>query len=395
MTRLLLAPTRLGRLGLPNRLVRAATSETMADAEGFVTPAIEGLYGDLARGGAGLIITGHIYVERRGQYAPNQTGLDEDAKIAGWRRLVDLVHREGGRILAELSHAGSQSVVAGNVAVAPSPVPNAIFGNRPDELTSDGIAAVAGRFGQAAGRAMEAGFDGIHIHGGNGYLVAQFASPLTNRRTDPWGGDAESRGRFLREVYAAVRAAVGPGVPVTARVGMADAEPGGLALDEAVPRVLALERAGLDGVEPTYAIMNSYLDNIRPYVGVSPAHALRDWALGRFAHRPAPEAYYRPFARALKEAGLRIPVILVGGLRSTAVMEEVLASGDADLLALARPFVREPDLPRRIAAGRTGAVDCVSCNLCLLHEGRHGLRCWRKTTPRLLRHVWLRYLRGS
>jgi 2,4-dienoyl-CoA reductase-like NADH-dependent reductase (Old Yellow Enzyme family) len=104
------------------------------------------------------------------------------------------------------------------------------------------------------------------------------------------------------------------------------------------------------------------------------------------------EAYYRPFARALKAAAPGLPVILVGGLRSTAVMEEVLASGDADFLAMARPMVREPDLPRQIAAGRRGTVDCVSCNMCLMHEGKRALQCWRKTPSRMLRHAWLHYV---
>jgi 2,4-dienoyl-CoA reductase-like NADH-dependent reductase (Old Yellow Enzyme family) len=235
---------------------------------------------------------------------------------------------------------------------------------------------------------MAAGFDGIHIHGGNGYLISQFASPLTNRRADDW---AEG-GRFLAAVYDAVRAEVGAAVPVTARIGMADVPAGGLDLAASVARVQALQARGLDGVEPVYNIMQSYADNIRPYAGVRLGHALSQAALGAVGRPYVAEAYYRPFARALKAAAPGLPVILVGGLRSTAVMEEVLASGDADFLAMARPMVREPDLPRQIAAGRRGTVDCVSCNMCLMHEGKRALQCWRKTPSRMLRHAWLHYV---
>jgi 2,4-dienoyl-CoA reductase-like NADH-dependent reductase (Old Yellow Enzyme family) len=366
----------------------------MATEDGRVTPDLVAFYSRLARGGAGLIVTGHVYVDRRGQYAPFQTGIDSDDRIAGWQELVAEVHRHGGRIFAELAHAGSQSVVPGNLPVAPSVVPNAIYDTEPEELSAEAIETLVAAFGAAAGRAMQAGFDGIHIHGGNGYLISQFLSPLANRRTDRWGGDAEGRWRFLAEILRAVRAATGPDVPVTARIGVADSAPGGLTLEESVARVAALRAEGLDAVEPVYAVMRSYEDNVRPYVGVGAGRALADWAVERLWRPAAPEAYYRDFARALKAALPEMPVILIGGLRSTGVMEEVLTSGEADFLAMARPFVREPDLPAQIAAGRRGRLDCVSCNLCLMHEGRHGLRCWRRTTRDLVAHVRTDYLGG-
>ena len=389
---IILTPGRLGLLEVPNRIFRAPTSETMATANGRVTPELVAFYERLARGGAGLITTGHIYVEPRGQYAPFQTGLDSDDKVEGWAGLVAGVHREGGRIFAELGHAGSQSVVPGNTPVAPSIVPNAIFSTRPQELDDAGVEEIVAAFGQAAGRAVAAGFDGIHIHGGNGYLISQFLSPLTNRREDAWGGSAEARQRFMQRIYAAVRAAVGPDRPVTARIGMADASSGGLTVAESLTLVSALHEVGLDGVEPTYAVMNSYLDNIRPYVGVAAVRAVQDWAVERIWQPSSKEAYYREFAHAIKQACPTLPVILVGGVRSTQVMEDVIGSADADFVALARPFVREPDLPRQIMAGRRGAVDCVSCNMCLMHEGKDDLRCWRLSTGDLVRHMWRHYV---
>lgn len=386
-----LEPGRIGSLTLRNRLVRAATGETMASASGEVTDAHIRLYGDLARGGAGLIITGHLFVERRGQYAPFQLGLHEDRLVAGYRRLTDAVHEAGGVIFAELAHAGSQTVMPDIEPIAPSVVPNAIYARRPREMTQADISAVVAAFGAAAGRAMAAGFDGIHLHSGNGYLLSQFNSPLSNRRSDDWGGDAERRGRFIRAVCRAVRGTVGSTIPVTARVGVTDAIAGGLAADESLDRIDTLRKDGLDAVELTYGLMNSYKENIRPYVGVTRRRALADGVFHRLFASPVPEAYYRPFARAVKQR-IDIPVILVGGLRTTDTMADVIRSGDADFIAMARPLVREPDLPRQLAAGRLGSVECVSCNICLAHEGSHALKCWRKSWGDLARHAYWRFM---
>ena len=381
-----LEPGRIGPLTLRNRLVRAATGETMATARGDVTDAHVRLYGDLARGGAGLIITGHLFVEQRGQYAPFQLGIHDDQCVAGLRRITEAVHAAEGVIFAELAHAGSQTVMTDIEPIAPSVVPNAIYARQPREMTSTDIAAVIAAFGAAAHRAIDAGFDGIHLHSGNGYLLSQFNSPFANRRDDEWGGDGERRGRFLHEVYGAVRRIVGSSVPVTARIGVTDAVAGGLSMEEGLARIKSLRAEGLDAVECTYGLMNSYTENIRPYTGITRARALADGVLHRIFSSPVPEAYYRPFAQAVKRE-IDIPVILVGGMRTTDTMADVIRSGDADFIAMARPFVREPDLPKQITAGRRGLVDCVSCNICLVHEGSDALKCWRTRWSDLAQHA--------
>lgn len=386
MTPPYLAPGRLGRLTLRNRLVRAPTSETMATEDGAVTPDLVRLYGDLARGGAGLLLTGHIYVRPDGQCSPRQMALHDDRFVDGLSRLTKEVHGEGGLIFAELSHAGSQTMMKGFAPLAPSAVSSAIYAGAPREMTDTDVQVVIAAFGAAARRARQAGFDGIHIHGGNGYLLAQFASPASNRRGDGWGGDAERRGRFLLAVYDTVRAAVGPDMAVTARYGVMDSGAGGLDQEEGLARLAALAARGLDGVEPTFNLMSSYRENIRPYVGVGPAQALRDLVLPRLWRKAENETYYLPLARAIK-ARMDLPVILVGGVRSTAGMEAAIASGAADFLSLARPLVREPDLPRQLAAGRRGMVACVSCNICLAHDGYDALHCWRRNRLDLLRHA--------
>lgn len=390
----LFQPGRIGPLDLPNRLVRAGTSECMAPPSGEITDAHVALYETLARHGVPLIFTGHMFCERRGQYERGQTAIDSDERIPGLRRLASAVHRHGGKIFAQIAHAGSQSLMPGNQPLAPSPVANAMTGRDVAEAPSVEIAATVEAFGQAARRAVEAGFDGVHVHGANGYLVSEFSSPATNRRTDAWGGTREGRDRLALEIVRRVRAAVPRTHALTMKLGLVDAVADGLGLDESVPRAARLVAAGLDAIEVSSNVMLGYADSAMPYVAVDRSRALADLLLHRvLGGTPAPEAYFRPWARALR-ARVDTTIVLVGGLRRTETMEEILRAGDADFLALARPFVREPDLVRQLLNGRRGRVDCTSCNLCLMHDGYHSLRCWRTPRHRLLSHALFRLFGG-
>jgi 2,4-dienoyl-CoA reductase-like NADH-dependent reductase (Old Yellow Enzyme family) len=383
-----LAPGYIGKVALRNRLIRAATSETMCTTDGEVTDELIALYSNLAKGGAGLLITGHIYIEPRGQCSDRQIGIYSDRLIPGLRRLTDAVHKFGGKIFAELSHAGSQSGMPGIEPVAPSETRNDIFGTRARELTTNEIDGIIWAFDAAAHRAVAAGFDGIHIHAGNGYLIAQFSSPYTNRRIDKWGIGPQGRDRFFVAVYSAIRDAVGNDFPISARFGVADSIAGGLDEQEGIARAVLLRKLGIDAIEVSYGVMETYLSNIRPYVALSFRHAVSDWVLPWLWRKPAPEAYYRAFAVAIKKVS-DVPIILVGGIRSTKTMADVLASGHADFLSLARPFVREPNLPLKLMAGHEGVVDCVSCNICLEHDGYDALKCWRKDARDLFHHaIW-------
>ena len=298
--------------------------------------------------------------------------------VPGLTELVNVVHDGGGTIFAELSHAGSQSVIPTIKPVAPSIIPNAMFEREPAELSSGDISTLVTAFREARGAPNRPASTASILHGGNGYLLSEFASPHANRRTDDWGGDAERRGRFITEVYRSVRDTVGPEMPVTARVGIADSVDDGLTVEDGVALVGRLRERGLDAVETTLGVMGSYLQNIRPYVGVSAGRALASGLYPRLFEPAGPEAYYRPYAHAVKQA-VDIPVILVGGMRTTETMADVITAGDADFIAMARPFVREPDIAKQISAGRRGMVDCVSCNICLNHDGKDPLQCWPRS----------------
>ena len=384
----------LGSATFRNRLIRAGTSESMADPDnGTMTGALLDLYERLAANGVGGIITGHLYVHPRGRYARGQTGIHDSGVLAGLAELTSRVHSHGGVIFAQLAHAGSQTRVPGNLPLAPSPVPNPLTGSEVDGASPQQVIAAVEAFALAAQRAVKAGFDGVHIHGANGYLISEFSSPLTNHRSDDWGGSAEARDRFACDIVKAVRDAVPARFPVTMKVGFVDALPGGLGLDESIRRAEVLVAAGLDAIEVSCGLMSAPTDSAMTYVAVGPKRAASDLLFHRLASSPRPEAYFRPWAQMLR-ARVDTKVILVGGIRTTGTMRDVVASGDADLVAMARPLIREPDLVAQIQAGREGQVDCTSCNLCLIHEGHHPLQCWRTPRVRLLQHAVYRLTGG-
>jgi 2,4-dienoyl-CoA reductase-like NADH-dependent reductase (Old Yellow Enzyme family) len=390
---LLFEPGQIGSLATRNRIVRAGTSETMATERGEVTPELRSLYETLARHQVGVLFTGHLYCATRGQYARRQAGIYDDCLVDGLRELTDAVHRHRAPIFAQVAHAGSQSRVQAGEPLAPSAVPNALTGREVREARPEEIDEAIQAFAAGARRAVDAGFDGVHIHAANGYLISEFSSPATNRRADDWGGSREARDRFALEVVREVRTAVGPELPVTLKLGMVDAVVGGLTLEESVRRARLLVQAGVDGIEVSCGIMRVPTDSARQYVAVDRRRALGDLLLHRVFSEPAAEAYFVPWARALR-AEVETTIIAVGGMRTTQTMEAVLRDRGADFVALARPLIRQPDLVSQLGAGRTGRVDCTSCNICLMHEGHHSLRCWRTPRRRLLAHAAYRLSGG-
>ncbi|MFQ6100216.1 MAG: NADH:flavin oxidoreductase [Anaerolineae bacterium] len=356
---LLFTPGSIGTLALPNRLVRSATAERMADDDGRPRPQLEALYRELARGGVGLIITGHTYVHPSGKAHPEMTGIHSDELIPDLARLADAVHREGGRVAVQINHGGmqcSRETVA--ETMAPSAVDAPFLSRLPREMTADEIELIIQAYGQAARRAREAGFDGVQIHGAHGYLIGQFLSPFVNRRSDEWGGDLDGRMRFLRAVCQVVREQVGPDLPVFIKLGMMDGGvEGGLTLEEGVQVVAALEEMGLDGVEISGGIGGAQSSSVRTGI-----------------RSEEDEAYFRPLVQEARPA-TRLPIILVGGFRSRRVMEEVLASGDADFISLCRPLICEPDFPNRLRAGLQERAACISANRCWAEGPGEGIAC--------------------
>ncbi|HSJ59481.1 MAG TPA: NADH:flavin oxidoreductase [Anaerolineae bacterium] len=358
----------IGSLPVPNRLVRSATAERLAtEHAGRVTPALIDLYRSLAAGGVGLIVTGHAYVAAAGKAHPEMTGAFCDTLIDGLATLVTAVHEAGGLMAMQINHAGRQvDPVLGLQPLAPStvpsPAPQGFAAARPArEMSHADIVTAVDAFGHAARRARSAGFDAVQIHAAHGYLVSQFLSPHTNRRTDAWGGDFERRLKFLAAVCEAVRGQVGRDYPVFVKLGMVDnleRLPGGLTLDDGARIVGRLAALGLDAVE----------------VSSGDGGGTTNFSIRRGVGRRHPEAYFRSLARRAR-AATSLPVILVGGLRTRTTIDEVLASGDADFIAMCRPLIREPHLPRRLLAGEATAAACASCGRCWPSRMGEGIAC--------------------
>jgi 2,4-dienoyl-CoA reductase-like NADH-dependent reductase (Old Yellow Enzyme family) len=361
---ILFEPYAIGQLTLKNRFIKSSTAESMAGPNGEVTPAMLDFYEAIAQGGAGCIFLGHAFVHPLGKAHPRMTGLHDDRLIPGLRSLAEVIHRHDCYVFAQLNHGGSRVEKGCADPVGPSPVINPSSGLCGRELRSDEIWEIVRAFGQAASRVREAGLDGILIHGGHGYLVSLFNSPLTNERTDEWGGDASKRFRFLGEVYQSIRKTVGPDYPVAIKLGMKDDAQGGLSLEEGAEVAARLARAGIDAIE------------ISGGIPTKAAGTSRSNILSR-----EQEAYFLPYAKAVRQKVGRLPLSLVGGLRSPDLMEEIISEGWTDFVSLARPFICEPDLVAKVRAGRWDPVSCLRCDRCRAGMGREGLRCRRDEEP--------------
>ncbi len=346
-------PFNIGSMRLKNRIVRSACSERGAKPNGEVTEKIINLYKGLSKGGVSLAITGYAYIHPSGKCNGRQLGIDKDSLIEGLKRICDAFHKasSGGKIALQIVHGGRQvkPYIATDV-VAPSPVP--LGGVVPRPLEEEEIWSIIKLFGDAAYRAKIAGFDAVQIHAAHGYLVSSFISPYTNRRNDKWGGSIENRSRFFVEIVKEIRRRVGSEFPVFAKVNGEDYVEGGLTLEDSIESVRLAAEVGLDGVEVSGGIADT-----PPNLG-----AVRQGISTR-----SDEAYFLSSAEAFKKA-LKIPVITVGGIRSTQVARGILIRRQADAVSLCRPFIREWDIPRKWREGET-RVKCVSCNGCLIDTG--------------------------
>jgi 2,4-dienoyl-CoA reductase-like NADH-dependent reductase (Old Yellow Enzyme family) len=340
--------TQINGMTLANRFVRSATWEGMAADDGTVTPRLTETVTELAKGGVGMIISGHTYVVPEGQAGPRQMGIYKDGLIPGLTSMTDAVHQAGGKIVAQLAHAGT---FAAETLTRTQPRAVSVFDGLAKtprhELTVGDIQDLVSAYVRAAERAKASGFDGVQVHAAHGYLFSQFLSPAFNRRQDAYGGSIENRSRALCETVAAVRQAVGPDFPVLVKINAWDDVAGGLTLEDCVETARFLENAGIDAIEVSGGFLTSKT--------LSPSR------LG--INKPEKEAYFAQGAAACKQA-LDIPVILVGGIRSLEKARELLAGGAVDYFALCRPLIREPNLINRWRSGDTRPALCSSDNLC-------------------------------
>ena len=353
----LFAPYRIGKITLRNRIVMPPMATNFADPEGTVNERHIVYYRRRARGGAGLIIFEHTGIAKQGKAFPNMALIDSDARIPPFKKLVQAVHEEGGKFFIQINHAGRQTLSAytGCPTVAPSPIPCPVRQEMPKALSQQEICELIQAYAEAAGRAKEAGANGVEIHMAHGYLLNQFLSPFSNRREDEYGGSLERRLRMPLEVLQAVRNKVGSDFPVTCRFSADEYVEGGLRIEDSKRIARKLEEHGADALHVSACIgASGYL--------VHPSYY-------------SPEGVFVPLAAAIKSV-VRIPVITVGRIRTPALADQILKENKADFVSMGRALIADPELPLKAQQDRTAEIiPCISCNRCALSIRKGALQC--------------------
>ncbi|GIX47517.1 MAG: hypothetical protein KatS3mg131_1728 [Candidatus Tectimicrobiota bacterium] len=361
----LFTPICLRGVELRNRIVMPAMTTRLATPEGFVTPPLLAYYLARARGGAGLITVEMASPDPAGRHRAHELGISDERFVPGLQELTAQLKATGARVAIQLGHAGGHTRpdVTGLPPVAPSAVPHEVHEGDtrtvlPCELSKAEIQRLVEAFAAAAARAKRAGFDVVELHGAHGYLIAQFLSPLDNQRRDEYGGSLRHRARFALEVVAACRQQVGD-FPLVFRLSADEYAPGGLTPAEAVEVCRWLQEAGVDALHVSAGCYRS-----------QPSAAVM---IPPMAY---PEGVFLPLARAVK-AAVRVPVIAVGRLHDPALAERVVAEGQADLVALGRQLIADPEWPRKVQEGRRDEIrPCIACNTCVDHmRDGHPLSC--------------------
>lgn len=342
--KVLFSPIRIGNMEVPNRFVVPPMGTNLANPDGTVGQQFIDYWVARAKGGWGLLIVEITAIDPLGKAIPYQPGLWDDSFIPGFKKLVDTVHRYGAKIAVQLHHAGRQtsSQITGKQPVAPSPVPCLVSKEMPRELSTDEVYELIGKFGDAAMRAREAGFDAVEVHGAHGYLIAQFMSLHSNKRVDEFGGMFHNRIRFPVEIIKDIRRKVGGSYPIIFRMSADEKVTGGRTVGESRAAARVMEDAGVDALHVSIGVYGSM-----QYI-VAPADV--------------PPGYILPDAEEIKKA-VSVPVIGVGRINDPVLAKDAILTGKADLLAWGRQSLADPETPNKVAAGLIDEISpCIACN---------------------------------
>ncbi len=330
-----------------NRIVRSATNDYAGNLDGTVSEKQISIYDTLSKNQVGLIITGHYAVSAGGRNDIHQNAFWDDSFIKGHRELTCLVHHNHGKIIAQMNHSGAKSqinAIAGQ-SVAPSAVestPDVL----PRALTVEEIVAIEEDFAAAALRAQKAGYDGIQIHCAHGYLFSQFIDAAFNKRTDMYGGCGKNRFRIVEETIQRVKQAVGAQYPIFLKMHVNVVEgQERYETEELLEMLQTAQELGIEAVE------------------------LSGWDFAK--KQPKERLYYFDAVLALRQK-LKLPMILVGGIRTLEEMEHILQSG-IDMISMSRPFICQPDAVRRLQKGET--LQCTGCYGCFSCYQKYGKHC--------------------
>lgn len=327
---------------LPNRFVRSAMSENLADADNGPSDRLIRLYERLGRGGSGLIVTGNVIIAHGGLTEDRNVIIEDDRHLDRLRQWATAAQANGAQVWVQLNHAGRQSprmVTRQTVSASAVQLRHGGLFSTPRALEDAEIRGLVRRFARAAGVVKAAGFSGVQVHAAHGYMVSQFLSPRTNRRDDRWGGSIDNRMRFLLEIVRAIRATVGEGFPIGVKLNSADFQKGAFTHEDSLAVAKALEAEGIDLLEISGGTYEA------PTMAAAPK---RDSTRNR-------EAFFLEYAESIRQA-IETPLLVTGGFRSAHGMATAITDGAVDLVGLARPIAVEPDLPQRILAGTATAA---------------------------------------
>ncbi len=387
--------TELGTIKLNNRVFRSATHEGLADNNGYPTEKLIKRYETLAKNEIGCIITGFAGIMLNGKSAyHNMLMINDDSFIESYKKLTNRIHNYDTSIILQIAHCGRQtrSCVTGFQTVAPSAIKDKSFReDRPKELSEKEIFEIIDSFVKGIVRAKEAGFDGVQLHLAHGYLLAQFLSSYTNRRTDKWGGSIENKFRIIQKIFDEAKPLVG-NYPIIVKLNANDGRKNGMRIKEAVQIAKMLERAGCAGIEVSCGVYEDGLFTLRgdklPLDAVF-KYSFAYKSLPKFAKGIAKvivplittkikpyENYNVDYAGEIKK-NVNIPVIVVGGIKTLDSINSILDEKKADFVSICRALIAEPNLIKKFHAGIQNESKCIDCNYCMIASEEKPLKCYR------------------
>jgi 2,4-dienoyl-CoA reductase-like NADH-dependent reductase (Old Yellow Enzyme family) len=384
---------RIGNIVLRNSVLRSATHEGLADENGFPTEKLIEKYVQLAKGEIGAIITGYAGIQQNGK-SPfyHMLMIDNDDKIPAFKELTTKVHECGTPIILQIAHCGRQTrkKITGLNPVAPSALKDKIYyEERPNELSEAEISEIIHNFVAAIKRAKLAGFDGVQLHIAHGYLLSQFLSSHTNRRTDKWGGSAGNKFRIIKEILSRSRQEMGD-FTILAKINVSDKQKKGIRIKEAIEFAKMLNENGIDAIETSRGTIEDGLNGVR---GEIPTDAMiRDTFLFKsipdfikpvlklslkfFIKSEKPFYEYNLYeAKRIKE-NVSCPVIVVGGINSISQIRKIIEKDKIDFISMSRPLILEPDLIKKFKNGKQEKAKCLYCNICTVAQEARSIKCY-------------------
>lgn len=346
----LFEPIKIGKLELKNRIIMAAMVSNFSTKEGFVTDQLKSYHANIAKGGCALNVTEASYVSLEGKRIMYGLGAYDDKLIPGLRSLADSVHTEGGKIALQIFHGGREcsSEITGLQPVGPSSLISRFRAitkktELPWAMSLEEVEAMVSKFGDAGRRAKDAGFDAVEIHAAHGYLITQFLSPYSNKRTDRYGGDVVGRSTFLLEIIRDIKMKAGTDFPVIVKLNVNDYVEGGITPEEAKVTAQLVAKAGADAIIASVGLHES-----RPYMMIPPMFI--------------PDFTNIHYASIIKNQ-VNIPVAAIGRIIEPVRAAKVIEEGKADLVALGRALLSDPEWPKKALEGRFDDIrECIGCN---------------------------------